>query len=1015
MKSFFLIGLSIFLSHFGWGQHYFSRNFTVNDGLPSNMIHSIYKDSRGTMWIGTGSGLCRFDGKRFQVLGSGHGLVGDNVFSMTEDENGNLWIGCMKGGISRYDGKVFTNYTTKQGLVSDNVRVVWFSEKFHLLFIGTNDGCSVFDGTSFVSLSIKETKTYDFNVMGFLDGTDFVNIYPYQHISPYRYYPKTKRFIQTIDSYYPSHLTSTAPFIMSNGDTIMGCNRDGINVINTGIKQSFKGMGQVFDIKRGGMNDFWIAAWSENSLSKEIPGGLFRYDGEKIIRYSEKLGINDPGVWSLYYDTTNFVLWVGTLSSGIFKIPPFLFEWFDKDDFGIQELNVKSLFVNTDTTLWVGTKGNLFKRKKDGQIKLFNREQIRRESEFGVTTPLVFSCIQKDSRGNIYSSISETSLLRFSPLDNYNKPKFIIKIPNGTNFCFDSRDTLFYTGKWIGGVCKESIFPKSSPSKLYMWYTYSAPPDAEKMISSGDTIWYGSKINGLFRSLHSKFECFNKTDSTLPRIVNDICFDFKGNVIVGSNSGEVLIVRYENNSLKFKYRLQPGRDIIGNSVKYVVVDYSQHLFIGTNLGLNRIDLQSLYEKNIVINNFYNSDVGYYDNTGKKATMDMDGNIWVGTDNNLLKIDTKLLSKFSSIVPQIKITGLDVNYQLFPNFENIPYFSHDQNNLIFYFESVNYLNPEQSLYRYKLEGLSDRWSDFTLENKSVFTSLNPGKYGLMVESYNTIDNSKVGSAQFKFRIGYPWYLKWWFIVGVIVTLGLLVWFLIRYRTEKIQEEEKKKSEFSKQLAEIEMKALQSQMNPHFIFNSINSIQGFILKNKVDEALGYLMDFSKILRQTLDNATKECIALDEEIEYTKWYLNLELMRFDKKFTVEFRLPDNLNPQHIQIPPMVVQPFVENAIRHGLLHKSDGQGLLLIEFVVQEDQQLKCIIEDNGVGRKRSKEIESWKNQTTHKSQSTRITKDRIDLLNKTSQSDKYRVNIIDLCDSKDAGTGTRVEIVLPLMTS
>ena len=438
------------------------------------------------------------------------------------------------------------------------------------------------------------------------------------------------------------------------------------------------------------------------------------------------------------------------------------------------------------------------------------------------------------------------------------------------------------------------------------------------------------------------------------------------------------------------------------------------LFVGTNLGLNRIDLQALYKSNKVLTNFYNSEVGYFDHSGKKATADMDGNLWVGTDSHLLKIDTKLLNQLSAITPQIKITGLDVNYQPLPDFGNTSYFSHDQNNLIFHFASVNYLNPEQSLYRYKLEGLSDRWSDFTAENKSVFTSLNPGKYCLIVESYNTIDNSRVGMTKYTFLIGYPWYLTWWFIAVIIVTLGLSVWFFIHYRTEKIREEENKKSTFSRQLAEIEMKALQSQMNPHFIFNSINSIQGFILKNKVDEALGYLMNFSKILRQTLDNATKEYISLDEEIEYIKWYLNLELMRFDKKFTVEFRLPDNLNPQFIQIPPMVVQPFVENAIRHGLLHKSDGQGLLLIEFVVQGDQQLKCIIEDNGVGRKRSKEIESWKNQTTHKPQSTRITKDRIDLLNKASQSDKYRVNIIDLCDGKGTGTGTRVEIILPLMT-
>jgi len=1014
LKFFFLIGVSLFLSLFGWGQHFYSRNFTVNDGLPSNLIHSIYKDSRGMMWIGTGSGLCQFDGEEFKVLGSGKGLAGYNVFSITEDDQGNIWAGCMKGGVFCCDGKNFTTYTTKQGLVSDNVRVVWFSKKFHLLFIGTNDGCSVFDGKSFVSLTTKDTGTPDFYVMGFLDGGDYINIYPFLPTSPYRYYPATKKFVQTKDSYYPSHITSTSPVIMPNGDTIMGSIREGINVLNNGIKQSFKGMGQVFDIKPGETGVFWVAAWSESPLSKEIPGGLFSYDGKTVYRYSEKVGINDPAVWCVFYDTTFHVLWAGTLNSGIFKIPLPAFEWYAKEDFGLKELNVKALFVNTDNTLWVGLTSGLFNRNMNGDIKIYDSVLLRNTFKSPKSSPLGCYCVQKDKRGNIYSSGYESPIIRFSPADNFEKPKSLKENLCGTQFCFDSYDSVYHTDKWMAGVYQTAIYPKTSPTKLYWSTKNDALSYVVKLISSGDTIWYCSKTEGLFCSLHGKFGHLIKTDSTSPRMINDICFDREGNVIAGSNSGEVLIVRYENNSLKVKYRLQPGKDIIGNTVKFVVVDHAHHLFVGTNLGLNRIDLQSLYKSNEVLTNFYTSDVGYYDHTGKTATTDMDGNIWVGTDCHLLKIDTKLLNQLSNITPQIKITGLDVNYQPFPDFENTTYFSHFHNNLIFHFESANYLNPEQSLYRYKLEGLSDRWSDFTLENKSMFTSLNPGKYCLIVESYNTIDNSKVGMTKHTFRIGYPWYLTWWFIVGMIVTLGLLVWFFIRYRTEKIREEEKQKSQFSKQLAEIEMKALQSQMNPHFIFNSINSIQGFILKNKVDEALGYLMDFSKILRQTLDNATKEYISLDEEIEYIKWYLNLELMRFDKKFTVEFRLPDNLNPQYILIPPMVVQPFVENAIRHGLLHKSDGQGLLLIEFVVQGDQQLKCIIEDNGVGRKRSKEIESWKNQTTHKPQSTRITKDRIDLLNKASQSDKYRVNIVDLCDGKGTGTGTRVEIVLPLMT-
>jgi LytS/YehU family sensor histidine kinase len=209
----------------------------------------------------------------------------------------------------------------------------------------------------------------------------------------------------------------------------------------------------------------------------------------------------------------------------------------------------------------------------------------------------------------------------------------------------------------------------------------------------------------------------------------------------------------------------------------------------------------------------------------------------------------------------------------------------------------------------------------------------------------------------------------------------------------------------------MRALQSQMNPHFIFNSINSIQGFIINNQVEEAREYLMDFARIIRQTLDNATREYISLQEELDYLKYYLKLELMRFDKKFTVDLRVPANVNPQDIQLPPMLIQPYVENAIRHGLMHKRDGKGLLLLEFQSEDDQYLHCIIMDNGVGREKSREIESWKIHT-HKPQSTRITQDRIQLLNSISTEGKFSASITDLTDSAGNPTGTRVELQIPL---
>lgn len=1012
MRLGFIIGILLFVHSLCWGQHFYSKNYTVNDGLPSNSVRCIYKDTKERMWIGTGAGLCQFDGKSFKVLSSNNGLVGEKVYSITEDDQQNLWFGCMNGGISKYDGNTFINYTTKEGLVSDNVRVVWYSRKFHLLFIGTNDGCSVFDGKAFVSLSAYDIKTPDLYVMGFLEGDDYVCIYPYDHKQYYKFYPQSRKFILANDSYYLSHNTSTSPLIRPSGDTIIGSLRDGINILHNGINKSFKGMGQVFDFKPDQDANVWIACWSENALSKVMPGGLFKYDGKEVIQYSEKVGITDPTVWGLYYDTTFQVLWVGTLNLGMYKIPLPIFEWFDKKDVGLNELNIYSLLATKDNSLVIGTKGELLYRNENGVIKALQTNALKKLAS---SDPHEFNCIKQDRTGNIYASTYQSKLIKYSPSDNFTHPQ-IIWIGGGgaTQFAFDTHDSVYYSDKWWDGTYHCSIFPKLTEPIYWGFKENNGPPNVIKMISCGDTIWYISQTEGLFRSLKGRIDYFRKQDPLLPRIINDICFDGNGNIIVGSNTGGVIIARYENNKLKIKHRLQSGKEIIGNTVNFLVVDNIHNLFVGTNLGLNRINLNALYSENQIISNFYDGEVGYYDHSGKVAERDEQGNIWVGTDSHLLKIDTKLLDRLAKTTPRIQITLLDVNYQPDSSIDlRVPKkFSHGNNNLIFHFVGTNYLNPDQTLYRYKLEGLSNNWSEYSTETKAVFTSLNPGNYHLVIEAYNRLDNAKKGSTEFIFQISYPWYLQGWFIIGSVLLLILFVFVIIRSRTEKIKKEEQKKSEFNRQLATIEMRALQSQMNPHFIFNSINSIQGFILKNKIDEARGYLMDFAKILRQTLDNATKELIMLEEELQYIQYYLNLELMRFDQKFKVDIRVPDNINPKFIQIPPMIIQPYVENSIRHGLLHKTDEQGLLSIEFsIVGKD--LKCVIEDNGVGRKRSKEIESWK-QLTHKPQSTRITQDRIDLLNKSTQVGKYRVTIFDLYDEHGEGSGTSVEIILPLMS-
>jgi LytS/YehU family sensor histidine kinase len=207
----------------------------------------------------------------------------------------------------------------------------------------------------------------------------------------------------------------------------------------------------------------------------------------------------------------------------------------------------------------------------------------------------------------------------------------------------------------------------------------------------------------------------------------------------------------------------------------------------------------------------------------------------------------------------------------------------------------------------------------------------------------------------------------------------------------------------------MKALRAQMNPHFIFNVFNSIQNYMLDDNVDDALNYLSDFAKLIRLTLDNVSKKTITLDEELKYIKYYLNLEQMRFGKKFETNIIVPPDFENRRFLIPSMILQPYIENSIKHGFQYKDEG-GKIQLEFQVTEDNFLKCIIEDNGIGRNKARELN--KSKINHSSKSTYITKERFSLLNQTQQRKGFNVEVIDLYDESNLPKGTRVEISIPI---
>jgi hypothetical protein len=310
-----------------------------------------------------------------------------------------------------------------------------------------------------------------------------------------------------------------------------------------------------------------------------------------------------------------------------------------------------------------------------------------------------------------------------------------------------------------------------------------------------------------------------------------------------------------------------------------------------------------------------------------------------------------------------------------------------------------LNHESIHYYYKLNGYDTDWNINNFESNIInYNALSPGNYTFIAK----LENQGVFSQpiSYSFKIAYPYYAQWWFISIIIIAFICFVYIIYRYQLN-IQ---RKKSQQLNELNSSKLIAIQSQMNPHFIFNSLNSIQDLVLKGDVEKSYSYITTFSNLVRRTLSYSEKDFIEFEQEIKLLEIYLSLEKLRFKKDFNYEILFHDI---EDIMIPPLLIQPFVENSLIHGLLHK-EGSKHIKIEFELQADV-LICTIADNGVGREKSKAIK-LRQKSEHESFSGKAIQKRFEILSNVFKG-KYGYFYEDLTE-EDLSTGTKVTLTIPI---
>jgi len=531
-------------------------------------------------------------------------------------------------------------------------------------------------------------------------------------------------------------------------------------------------------------------------------------------------------------------------------------------------------------------------------------------------------------------------------------------------------------------------------------------------------LWCGAD-NGLFRFDPKTEQGYRVTiGSDINEVkVLSLVIDNSNRFWVGTDNG-----LYLKTNTGYNY-ISTGQDVRSNFVNFLLADQGV-LWIGTNYGVYA--LTYLSENDYRVRAFTNHEgIKNLECNLNAAFKDDSGHYWFGTAGGLVKLDKKLLKNESSTKNNVTIRSIELfnettdwsRYSKVDERSGLPInleLGHSKNTLSFDFILFNYSNPENVVYTYTLEGYDEGWSPNTTESSVVYRKLPPGDYVFKVKAI-TSNGSWTDITSFNFSIHPPFWQTAWFFS--LITLGLICMIIAIFVWRKTVNKRKRDTEqliYRNKLLALEHQSLNASLNRHFIFNALNSIQYYINRQDRISANKYLSSFAKLIRKNLDSSSSQSnyVSLAEEIERTELYLSLEHMRFSNKFEYEIVYEEPIETESIMLPAMMLQPFIENSIWHGIL-PMERLGKITLTLGKTINGDLKFDITDNGMGIDESK-ARKKKSGNSHDSKGMMITSGRIDLLKTITRRNISLKGPYQIHHPDGSSAGTRVEITIPTNT-
>ncbi len=1024
-------------------RHYTTEYTRLEKGLSQNTPFAVMQDSNGFLWIGTWDGLNRFDAYNFTVFrpdkkdpeGS---ISGETIRCLYEDAKGYLWIGT-ESGLSRLNRYTFefTNFSrqssVKNNLSSDTIYALAGTDQ--MLLIATHRGLNIYD---FNSNSFQKVNLFLDDPQN--DLCQIVNTV-YMGEKAYAWIGTNCGMIRyDVITGETAHFKATdkKPIILS--DTILAFAKDqsghlwigtagGLTKLHEGYenhtffkhhpdKKNALSHNYVTVLHYSANNKLWVGTYggglnkyidSENGFKtfKNIPGQRHSLSHN----YIQDITDDDFGnIWVAAWKGLNKI----NLNANLFNH----YHHISGQKNTLSSNTVWGFFEDDGGAIWIATEYgiNILDREKD------NFSYIKKEPNSRNTLPSNrIRAIIKDHEGIYWIGTSDQGLSSFNKktgkFTHYTTGQDVNKgLPNNQVWTIakDHNNDL-----WFGTFGGLVHYDREKDS--FTHYLHDPANDnslaynliLDLKVDSKNKLWI-STYNGLSvldiatkDFTNYRYDIQNPASISSSRVFS-VTEDSRGYYWVSTMGGGLNLFDPHKKTFKAYTR----EDGLANNIVYKALeDNNGDLWITTNSGMSFLNLKN----DVFVNYDIRDGIQGSEFNGGAAYKTRKGEIIAGGMNgfNIFFPDefTKTYQSPAVVVTAFKVFNKTIPIQ-FKNKDTIK-LSYRENFIAFEFAALDFTNPPRNKYAYKLKGFDRDWT-YTDATRRIaeYTNIPPGKYVFGVRGTNSYGEWSDQEFTITLLIKPAWYMKWWFKAAVIFTIFSILTLILYERYQKVRKKhlwEKQVLAYEKQVFQLRQKALSLQMNPHFIFNTLNSIQNFILKDNTDNAIRYMGKLSQLMRLILSSTRDMYVPIVNEIKVLTHYLDLEKIRFDDTFDYKIELDNSIDGDFVAIPPMVIQPFVENALLHGILHKSD-KGFIHISLVLEKDSVV-CTIEDDGVGRKKSAEIKK-NSGLKHRSRGIAITKNRLDLFEK-AEAYKERIIFIDKLDDDGNALGTKVIVVLPFV--